>query len=83
MARRAASSAPAEQPAEREEAMKRIKPELTDEQEVQLDRLADLADDQIDTSDIPETLDWSRGIGGMFFRPVRQEVTIQIRWTNT
>ena len=58
--------------------MKRTKPELTEKQKAQLDRLADLTDDQIDTSDIPETVDWSKGIRGMFYRPVRQEVTIQM-----
>ena len=25
---------------------------------------------QIDTTDIPETLDWSKAIGGKFYRPM-------------
>ena len=42
---------------------------LTDEQWARLEALENLPEDQIDTSDIPETTDWSKGRRGMFHRP--------------
>lgn len=47
---------------------------LTDEQRAELDALEALPDDQIDTSDIPETLDWSGARRGVFYRGVKREV---------
>ena len=41
---------------------------LTDKQKAELDALDALPDDQIDTSDIPETLDWSGARRGVFYR---------------
>ena len=43
--------------------------ELSEEVREQLRALADLPDDEIDTSDIPEVLDWSGAKRGMFYRP--------------
>jgi uncharacterized protein (DUF4415 family) len=39
---------------------------------------AKLADRDIDTSDIPEVLDWSDAKVGRFYRPVKQVVTIRL-----
>ena len=51
---------------------------LKDEQLRELDRLAELPDEQIDTSDIPEVLDFSDAIRGRFHRNTRQPVTVRI-----
>ena len=45
---------------------------LTDEERAELDALEALPDDQIDTSDIPETLDWSGARRGVFYRGVKR-----------
>ena len=55
--------------------MKKGRTDLTDEQVAELDALAELPDDQIDTSDIPEILDWSGGRRGVLYRPVNQQIT--------
>ncbi len=41
-------------------------------------RLAALADSAIDTSDIPERKDWTDGVRGKFYRPVKTQVTLRI-----
>ena len=54
--------------------------ESTHEQQAQIEALASLPDDEIDTTDIPETLDWSGGRRGVFHqgmkrqRPLREDV---------
>ena len=40
---------------------------LTPEQRAEIEALAALPDDQIDTTDIPETLDWSGARRGSVF----------------
>ena len=52
--------------------------DLTDEQRAELDALETLPDDQIDTSDIPETLDWSGTKRGLFYRSVKQQITLRL-----
>jgi uncharacterized protein (DUF4415 family) len=44
----------------------------------ELTRLAALPERKIDTSDIPETLGWSKAIAGKFYRPVKTQVTLRI-----
>jgi hypothetical protein len=46
-------------------------------QRVALKSLADLGDDAVDTSDVPEVLDWSGAKRGLFYRRLRQPVTIR------
>lgn len=46
---------------------------LTDEERAELDALEALPDDQIDTSDIPETLDWSGAKRGLFYQGVKRQ----------
>ena len=48
---------------------------LTKKQKAELGALAALTDDQIDKSDIPEVLDWSDARRGLFYRPVKQQIT--------
>lgn len=42
---------------------------LTDEQRKELEALAALPDEDIDTSDIPEVQDFTTAVRGRFYRP--------------
>ncbi len=51
---------------------------LTAEQKAELEALAALPEDQIQTDDIPEVTDWSGAKRGMFYRPVKQQITLRL-----
>jgi uncharacterized protein (DUF4415 family) len=51
---------------------------LTREQRAELKSLAALRDDAIDTSDAPELRDWSGAKRGLFYRPVKQQLTLRL-----
>ncbi len=52
---------------------------LTDQQKAELKALEEMRDEDIDLSDIPEgPIDRSKGRRGLFYRPVKQEVTITL-----
>ena len=51
---------------------------LTPAQQAEIDALAALPDDQIDTRDIPEVRDWSGARRGVFFRPIKKQLTLRI-----
>lgn len=51
---------------------------LTREQAGELKALAALPEDAIDTSDAPELLDWAGAKRGLFYRPVKQQLTLRI-----
>ena len=51
---------------------------LTREQRAELKSLATLRDDAIDTSDAPELLDWSGARRGLFYRPLKQQLTLRL-----
>lgn len=51
---------------------------LTPEQRAELAALAALGDDGVDTSDAPELLDWSGARRGLFYRPVKQQLTLRL-----
>lgn len=51
---------------------------LTQEQHAELHALAALSDGQIDTSDIPEILDWSGAQRGLLYRPVKRQITLRL-----
>lgn len=51
---------------------------LSDAQRKELAELALLSDEEIDTSDIPEVLDFSNAVRGKFYRPVKKSVTIRL-----
>ena len=53
---------------------KRLKPE----QLAELKSLAALPESAIDTSDAPEVLDWSGAKRGLFYRPVKQQLTLRL-----
>ena len=58
--------------------MKRESIELTSKQRAELQTLEELPDDQVDTTDIPELLDWSNARRGRFYRPVKQQITLRL-----
>lgn len=51
---------------------------LTKQQRAELAALAALSDEAIDLSDAPEVRDWSAGVVGRFYRPVKQAVTLRL-----
>ena len=51
---------------------------LTDKQQAELSALEALPDDQIDTRDIPEISDWSDARRGLFYRPVKGQITLRL-----
>jgi uncharacterized protein (DUF4415 family) len=51
---------------------------LTSEQAAELAALAGLPDEAIDTSDAPELLDWSGAKRGLFYRPLKQQLTLRV-----
>jgi uncharacterized protein (DUF4415 family) len=51
---------------------------LTRRQAAELKSLAALPDAAIDTSDVPEILDWSGAKRGLFYRPVKQQLTLRL-----
>jgi uncharacterized protein (DUF4415 family) len=57
---------------------KAISEPLTGEQLAELRRLAVLPDDDIDTSDAPELRDWSGAKRGLFYRPVKEQLTLRL-----
>ena len=51
---------------------------LPAKQHAELEALAALPDDRIDTIDIPEVRDWSDAKRGLFYRPVKKQLTLRI-----
>ncbi len=58
--------------------MKKVTSKLTVEQQHELETLADLSDDQINTDDMPEVTDWSDAKRGLFYRPIQEEITLSL-----
>jgi uncharacterized protein (DUF4415 family) len=57
---------------------KRTSKRLTPARRAELNSLAALRDDAIDTSDAPELIDWSGAKRGLFYRPVKQQLTLRL-----
>ncbi len=57
---------------------KGISDKIPPAQQAEIDALAALPDDKIDTKDMPEVRDWSGAQRGLFFRPVKQQLTLRI-----
>lgn len=51
---------------------------LTEEQSKQLKALEAMPDSEIDTSDIPEIINWDNAVVGKFYRPIKKPVTIRL-----
>ena len=59
--------------------MKKLTSEhLMQGQKAELKALAALPEDQIQTDDMPEVPDWSGAKRGMFYRPVKQQITLRL-----
>lgn len=58
--------------------MKKDITELPPVVQAQIRALEDLPEDEVDTSDAPEILDWSCARRGVFYRPVKQQITIRL-----
>ena len=62
----------------RERLMKKEMNELPPEAQARIRALEALPEDQTDTSDAPEILDWSDARRGVFYRPVKQQITLRL-----
>ena len=51
---------------------------LTAKQRAELNALAALPDDKINTTDITEQVDWSGAKRGLFYRPIKKQITLRI-----
>ena len=58
--------------------MKKDITELPSDVQAQIWALEALPDDQIDTTDAPEILDWSDARRGVFYRPVKRQITLRL-----
>ena len=58
--------------------MKKDISELPSDVQEQIQGLEALSDNQIDTTDAPEILDWSDARRGVFYRPVKQQITLRL-----
>ena len=58
--------------------MKKDITELPSDVQEQIRALESLPEDQIDTTDAPEILDWSDARRGVFYRPVKQQITLRL-----
>ena len=58
--------------------MKKGISELPSDVQEQIRALEALPDDQIDTTDAPEILDWSDAKRGVFYQPVKQQITFRL-----
>jgi hypothetical protein len=52
---------------------------ITAVQSAELDALAALPDERINTSDVPEQRDWSVARRGVFYRPVKKQLTLRLK----
>lgn len=46
--------------------------------QAELEKLAAMSDDEIDTSDAPELKDWSAAEIGKFYRPLKKQITLRL-----
>ena len=52
--------------------------QLTPKQRKMLAKITNVKDDDIDFSDIPEQLDWKDAKRGVFYKPVKQQLTLRL-----
>jgi uncharacterized protein (DUF4415 family) len=46
--------------------------------QAEIDILAALPEDKIDTEDLPEVRNWSGAKRGLFYRPIKQQITLRL-----
>ncbi len=77
--KRAASLAHERRRRMKEEHMKKARSNgLSERQRAEIEALAALPEDQINTQDLPEVRDWTGAKRGLFYRPVKQQITLRI-----
>ena len=52
--------------------------QLTPKQRKMLAKITNVKDDDIDFSDVPEQLDWKDAKRGVFYKPVKQQLTLRL-----
>ena len=68
------SSPHEKQPRERDTAMSK----LTKKQAKEIEKLANVPDEDINTIDVPQIEDFTDAVRGRFYRPVKQQITLRI-----
>lgn len=58
--------------------MKKAMSDLTAAQSAELEALAAQPEDQVNTRDIPEQRDWRGAQRGLFYRPIKQQLTLRL-----
>ena len=58
------------------DSMKKVKTDSRRKSQIQA--LKKMKDQDINLDDIPEILDWSKGVRGKFYRPVKQAISIRV-----
>jgi uncharacterized protein (DUF4415 family) len=53
-------------------------PRINSVQAGEIRALKRMRDRDIDTSDIPPTIDWSKAVVGKFYRPIKKPLTIRV-----
>ena len=62
----------------RSEVLAEIWNSLPEEQRARIETVAAMPEDQIDTDDVPEVLDWSGAVRGKFYRPLKRQLTLRV-----
>lgn len=57
---------------------KTISSKLTRAQKAEIEALAALPDDRIDTTDAPELKGWNEKQRGLFYRPIKRQITLRL-----
>jgi uncharacterized protein (DUF4415 family) len=58
--------------------MKKATSDLTAAERAELEALAAMPEEQINTGDIPEQRDWRGAQRGLFYRPIKQQLTLRL-----
>jgi len=61
------------------ETMKRGNPAaITQKLQAEIDTLAAMPDNEIDTTDMPPIADWSKAVRGTFYRPIKRPLSLRV-----
>lgn len=52
--------------------------DLSPEMQSEIHNLANMPDSDINTDDVPEITDWADARRGLFYRPVKQQITLRL-----
>jgi uncharacterized protein (DUF4415 family) len=65
-------------PERRHQARDEHMPETNHARASEIRALKRLKDKEIDTTDIPPVLDWSKAVAGKFYRPIKKPLTLRV-----